>query len=113
MKSEIQIQAEAFQTLHNTRPEIRGLLFHVPNGEQRNKITGMQLKASGVIAGVPDLILLWSGKAYGIEVKTPDGYLSPKQKVIHETWKNNGIEVIVCRSSEEIVTFVEKVIDKH
>jgi len=37
-------------------PELR-LLFHVPNGGMRNKVTAAKLKAAGVKAGVPDLCL--------------------------------------------------------
>ena len=108
-QSEIQIQAAAFQAAWNDFPETRGLIFHVPNGGARNKIEGMQLKASGVIAGIPDIILLWQGKAYGFEFKTLTGHLSPAQEKIHSTWKNNGIPVYVIRDAEVFIAHVARI----
>lgn len=61
----------------------------------------MQLKASGVVPGVPDLILMWKGKAYGFEFKTITGTVSHAQMQVHEAWKEQGIEVKVIRSVEE------------
>jgi hypothetical protein len=44
-------------TLEQRRwPEL-ALLFHIPNGGARDRITGAQLKAAGVKAGIPDLCL--------------------------------------------------------
>lgn len=100
-RSEIQIQAEAYQWLHNTHPETRGLCFHVPNGGSRNAIEGMQLKASGVVAGIPDIIFLWEGKAYGFEFKTASGHVSPIQDKIHKVWQSNGVPVYVVRCVDE------------
>ena len=37
-------------------PELR-LLFHIPNGGYRNKITAARMAREGVKAGVPDLFL--------------------------------------------------------
>ena len=33
------------------------VMYHIPNGGRRNKITGARLKAEGVVAGVPDVFL--------------------------------------------------------
>ena len=38
-------------------PQYRGRLFAIPNGGQRNVIVAKKLKAEGVRAGVPDLML--------------------------------------------------------
>jgi len=58
-------------------------MFHVPNGGQRSKITGAQLKAAGVRAGVPDIFLpVKCGQYSGlfIELKVKDGKPSPEQE---------------------------------
>lgn len=110
--TEIQIQAEMYQWCHNHLPQTRGLLFHVPNGGSRNAVEGMQLKASGVVAGIPDLILLWQGKAYGFEVKTPSGQLSQAQVYIHHTWVKNGVPVQVVRSIEEFKKSVLSIVSE-
>lgn len=49
------------------------LIFSVPNGGARSAATAGILKATGVMAGVSDLILLYNGRAFFIEVKTEDG----------------------------------------
>lgn len=104
--SEIQIQTKAYQHIHNTYPLIRGLFFHVPNGGGRNVIEGMQLKASGVVPGIPDLLLIWASQVYFIEVKKPYGVVSEVQAKIHNLWGRNGVVGIVAYSSGEIVDFV-------
>ena len=40
----------------NMYPELR-LLFHVPNGGKRSKVTAAHMKAAGAKAGVPDVFL--------------------------------------------------------
>ena len=70
----------------------------------------MQLKASGVVAGVPDMLLMWKGRAYGFEFKTPTGVLSPAQKEVHEAWTSQGINVFVVRSFEQFRELIEKII---
>ena len=107
--SEIQIQANAFQEMYNHFPETRGLCFHVPNGGSRNAVEGMQLKAAGVIAGVPDIIFIWKGRAYGFEFKTESGELSKAQEKIHDKWREDGTPVFVIRSSEEFIKHIEKI----
>lgn len=57
--------------------------FAVPNGGARNKITAAILKAEGVLAGVPDVLLLEPrGKFHGlaIEFKDTSGRLTPEQR---------------------------------
>lgn len=56
---------------------------------------------SGVSPGVPDLILAHpcsGGSLLGVEVKTPDGVLSPAQK----DWADKGY-MAVARSAEDAV----------
>jgi hypothetical protein len=108
--SEIQIQAECFQYAWNHYPLTRRCLFHVPNGGSRNKIEGMQLKASGVVPGVPDLVLLWKGRAYGFELKTPTGKVSEAQEAVHFAWKGQGVQVEVVRSVDQFKNILSKIL---
>lgn len=41
----------------------------IPNGEYRSKRTAGRLKAAGVRAGSPDLLIIRDGHAYGLELK--------------------------------------------
>jgi hypothetical protein len=85
--------------------ENRGLLAfcHVGNGEWRHKATGGRLKAMGVRAGVPDL-LVWAdgGRGFGVELKAGAGKLSPAQTFWHATLETLGHRVYVVRSLDEM-----------
>lgn len=85
--------------------EGRGLLAfaHCPNGERRDPVTGARLKAMGVRAGVPDM-LVWAkgGAHFGIELKTAGGHLSPTQSLWHRLLHLLGHRVHVCRSVDEV-----------
>src|SRR4051812_48799971 len=77
--SEIQLQAKCFQWAWNTYPETRRCLAHVPNGSSRNKIEAVQLKASGVVAGVHDLFFYWKKQLYWFELKVDRNKQSAEQ----------------------------------
>ena len=60
----------------------------------------MVLKATGVVAGIPDLLILYNG-IHGIEFKTDKGVLSEAQKKIHKKWIEAGHNIYVVRSVED------------
>ena len=71
--------------LHNN--PILHRIFHVPNGERRDKITAARLKRQGVVAGIPDLCLPLPGnKVFWLELKTKKGRLSKVQQRLHANW---------------------------
>jgi len=75
-------------------------IFAIPNGEQRAKSTGARLKAEGVSAGVPDLLVpehwLW------IEMKrSKGGVVSAVQKEWHDHLKEIGHTVLVCHGAAD------------
>lgn len=108
-QTEDQILASAFTWAWNNYPQTRRALFHVPNeldrlpGEtKQNHIRRLtQAKAKGVVPGIPDVILIWKGRAYAWEFKTPIGRVSPAQEDVHAAWQLQGIGVQVVRSVEE------------
>jgi hypothetical protein len=84
--------------------EARGLLAycHVPNGERRDPVTGARLKAMGVRAGVPDL-LLWSyGSHFQIELKAGQRRPSAAQDLWRGMMATHDCDVHVCRSIDEV-----------
>jgi hypothetical protein len=75
-------------------------MFAIPNGGERNKIVAANLKAEGVRAGVPDILLPVPGyevpgddtpKWYGlfIEMKKPGA--KHKRKVPTDKWDTGGV----------------------
>ena len=97
--SEDQIQAKFYQEAYNTYPQIRGLLFSVPNGSTRHILEAQKLKATGLTPGIPDMVCLYNGPI-GFEFKTDKGTLSPAQVKIHSIWTAAGIPVHIVRSAE-------------
>lgn len=75
---EAQIQRSIFQHLR-----VRGtpgmFAFHVPNGGYRRPVEAAILKGLGVVAGVPDIIIVHEGRCYGLELKAKGGRATPKQ----------------------------------
>lgn len=109
--TEDQLQAKCYQWAVNTYPALRfGCIFHVPNGGTRDKIEAQKFKATGVVAGIPDLIVLHDFKAYGIELKTEIGKVSDKQEIVHQAWKKQGFEVYVIRTFDEFVELLNKIV---
>jgi hypothetical protein len=78
-------QVELFKWVDShagTIPEL-SLLFAIPNGGKRDKVTAVKLKAEGVRAGVPDICLpVACGKYHGlyIELKAEGGRASDSQR---------------------------------
>ncbi len=107
--TELQIQSKAFQTIWNFFPKTRGLFYHIPNGGGRTIVEGANLKASGVIAGIPDMHLAIPNGDYPsmyIEVKKMGGMPSQKQFDVHEKLIEAGNEVCVCFSAKGIINAV-------
>ena len=58
--------------------------------------------------GVPDLLVVYApGKHIWLEVKTPTGKVTPKQKAYHEKLRKQGERVYVVRSKEEAISIVQ------
>lgn len=99
---EHRIQQACVRWFNLQYPHLRGRLFAVPNGGRRDVVTGTKLKAEGVVAGVADLILLVTNKAFGallIEMKKPGGIQSAAQRQWQEIVTTNGeYKYVICRS---------------
>lgn len=102
-------------------PQLRGLLFAVPNGGARNLATGRRLKDEGVVAGVADLLFLYphfglthQTTFWGlcIEMKSPKGYQSPSQKAWQKLVEAQGYKYVVCHSLDEFMATINEYIQK-
>jgi ParB-like chromosome segregation protein Spo0J len=77
-RPEAQIQRALVEHLRlRAKPTV--LWLHVPNGGRRDKITGMQLKRLGTLAGASDLLLWHQGNSFALELKAQGGRLSESQ----------------------------------
>lgn len=71
------------------------------------------LKARGVVTGTPDIQIIWINpdsdgwgrpelKLIFLEVKAPEGKLTEKQEALHNELREDGHEVHVVRSIEDV-----------
>ena len=95
------------------------VFFHPPSGEERTKRVhpktgkvfcpgGTRLQRLGMRKGVPDLVILHSGRIMGLEVKRPGGTLSREQKEFRVEWERAGGIYAVIRSMEEGTALLEE-----
>ena len=96
--TELKIQSECFIWHNRTYPNKRGLLFSVPNGGKRHGAEAKNLKYSGVISGVSDMLLFEAGKCYCLEFKDEKGRQSENQKKWQENVVREGFDYYVVRS---------------
>jgi len=110
--SEDKLQASFFTWFHNTFPHLRGLLFAVPNGSLRGGLEGKVLKATGLWSGVADMIFLWKGKSYFLELKRPDGKndQSPEQVAWEILVKHHGFEYTLYNDLKELKLYILNII---
>jgi hypothetical protein len=97
--SEAREQAAMVEYVRWVKPEI--LIFHVANGGLRSKTEAARLKWMGVLAGVPDLILILpKGRCAFWEVKWK-GELSPEQRDFIKRLTELGHSWAVVRSIDD------------
>ena len=103
---EHQMQAALIRWVRLSQKGQPGLrrLFAVPNGGHRLPAVAARLKAEGVRAGVPDLVLpVARGKYHGlfIELKVPPNKLTPDQAAELDALEDEGYATRVCHSVTE------------
>jgi len=80
-------------------------IFAIPNGGGRSKVEAAILKATGTMAGIPDLCIVAPlGKSYWLEVKTAKGKPSAAQRKVHARFATRGIPFAVVRSLADVRT---------
>lgn len=64
----------------------------------------------GLGVGSPDLVgvLIPSGRAFCLEIKTETGRVSADQTRCHDAWRRRGIFVAVVRSVEDAMSALER-----
>lgn len=76
-------------------------IFAVPNGGSRNQIEAHNMRLSGVVAGVSDLVVIGNGKVLFVEMKIAKGRQSERQKEFQEIVESLNHKYVVCRSFED------------
>ena len=60
----------------------------------------------GVKAGIPDLLIVHRGRLIAVELKVPNGRLSPAQRDMHQRLALAGAVVTTCTSLDELAGFL-------
>ena len=109
-KSENVLQAEIVQRFRNNyclkHHNPRYQIFSVPNGGTRNKIEAMTLKATGLLSGVSDLIVVLPNRILFLELKTETGQQSDSQVEFSCIISVLGFEYYVIRSIDEFKNII-------
>lgn len=103
--SEHDLQAACVKWFRLIYPEYAHLLFAIPNGGQRNLLVAAKLKAEGVQAGIPDLMLAMPNTEYhGLFIEMKNGMsnrLTDNQKKLMLELNNQGYRAVCARSMED------------
>lgn len=102
---------EAIQRALVQHYKVRGapgvFMCAIPNGGYRRPTEAAVFKATGVIAGVPDLLFVRQGQAYFLELKALSGKLSENQTRCLEQLEAAGAICAVAYGLDEALKFLE------
>jgi hypothetical protein len=103
------------QTLWAREPRLK-LMFAIPNGGLRDKITAARLKAEGVKSGVPDIMLPVQSRGFAglfIELKkAKGGVVSDAQTSWKDDLTAQGYFVAVCYGWTDAMECIQWYLDK-
>ena len=100
------IQSSCVQWFRLSYPQY--VIFACPNGGSRNRLEAINMKRSGVLAGVSDLIIIAERAILFIEMKTKTGRQSENQKTFQSNIEHLGFEYKICRSLSSFQLTIEK-----
>jgi hypothetical protein len=84
-------------------------IFHPPNGGYRTPVEAAKFRAMGLLAGLPDLGVMWpAGRTGWLEIKADGGRLTDLQRACHEDLRALGFSVETVRSIDEALAAVAR-----
>lgn len=108
--TEDQLQQQIFTWYNNNyclkNQTPRHIIFSVPNGGSRILLEAKKLKATGMLAGVSDLIIIQPDKILFIELKIEKGIQSDTQKDFEKRVTELGYEYYLIRSFEQFTNLI-------
>lgn len=112
-ESEAKIQSDCFLWFHNNFIHLRGLLYHVPNGELRPPLVAKKLQAMGVVPGIPDIVFHYKSNTYFLEFKKPKtGKASDEQKAIHKILEDHNFMVWQIETLGEFINLIQQIVER-
>ena len=84
------------------------VIFAVPNGGSRNLYEAKNMKESGTLAGVADLVIVGNGgKVLFVEMKAGKNKQEDSQVLFQKNVEKLGHKYIICRSKEQFMKEVD------
>lgn len=105
-RTEQAVQGMLVRTLRLVLPR-SAFVFAVPNGGWRSPIEAAIFQGQGVVAGFPDLTVLWAGRAFCMEVKSDEGRVAARQVAVHRGLRAAQVPVAIVRSLDDALTFLK------
>jgi hypothetical protein len=81
--------------------------FHPPNGGYRKPIEAKIMKGLGVKAGVPDVIAVYQGRVYGLELKAEGGIATRKQRETIAAMEAAGASCCIAEGLDRALAWLE------
>ena len=84
------------------------VIFAVPNGGSRNLYEAKNMKESGTLAGVADLVIVGNGgRVLFVEMKAGKNKQEDSQVLFQNKVEKLGHKYIICRSKEQFIKEVD------
>ena len=84
------------------------VIFAVPNGGSRNLYEAKNMKESGTLAGVADLVIVGNGgKVLFVEMKAGKNKQEDSQVLFQNKVEKLGHKYIICRSKEQLMKEID------
>lgn len=84
------------------------VIFAVPNGGSRNLYEAKNMKESGTLAGVADLVIVGNGgRVLFVEMKAGKNKQEDSQVLFQNKVEKLGHKYIICRSKEQFMKEVD------
>ena len=107
------LQTSCMQWLQYAHPDV--LAFHVPNGGNRSAREGAKFKRMGVLAGVPDILIITPKggfNGFAVELKVKGGKVSELQNKCLKRFEACNFKILVCWSFDEFEFEVNEYLKK-
>lgn len=111
-KTEADFQIATNRFINFNFPELRHFYFHIPNESATSDLMRLKLHAMGILPGVPDFCFLLPFTWF-LELKLPNGKLSPKQLSLHQLWNSKNISVFTAYNQNDVIKIIYDIIQKY
>lgn len=81
--------------------------FCIDHANYAGEVPGIRV-GRGIIAGIPDMLILWRGGAFLIEIKADDGTVSDAQRSVLAAALAASCHVAVARGASEVLLLLDQ-----